>query len=246
MLVVVPVSSHDEPLIEDFCDIVRFFSLYKSHSLLVVHRPFDVKFGQTVFERLNRKFGESTIFEFPENGPIGWPSGPNHYWSETIKYLEAKKNKMPWFWMEMDTTPIENNWLDLLSKEYELCGKLCLGSLIQLPEASCPHLDGVAVYPPNLSKICNSWKSISLGIAFDVWCREEIHKQPAQSKIIQQHFRSSDYMCRDFGLWAKSERMQNEGIIKKESMIVHGCIDGSLARLILNKQNPIGVSYPDE
>ena len=245
MLVVVPVSSHDEPLIEDFCDIVRFFSLYKSHSLLVVHRPFDVKFGQTVFERLNRKFGESTIFEFPENGPIGWPSGPNHYWSETIKYLESKKNKMPWFWMEMDTTPIENNWLNSLSKEYELCGKLCLGSLIQLPGSSCPHLDGVAVYPPDLRKICNSWKSISPEIAFDVWCREEIHKQSAQSKIIQQHFRSSDYMCRNVGLWAKSERMQNEGIIKKESMIVHGCIDGSLARLILNKQNPIVVSYPD-
>jgi len=245
MLVVVPVSSHDEPLIEDFCDIVRFFSLYKSHSLLVVHRPFDVKFGQTVFERLNRKFGESTIFEFPENGPIGWPSGPNHYWSETIKYLESKKNKMPWFWMEMDTTPIENNWLNSLSKEYELCGKLCLGSLIQLPGSSCPHLDGVAVYPPDLRKICNSWKSISPEIAFDVWCREEIHKQSIQSKIIQQNFRSTNYMCTNSGLIGDSKKKQNS-VVRKECMVVHGCVDGSLARLILNKERPDGVVYTDE
>jgi len=246
MLVVIPVSSHDQLLIEDFCDIVRFFSLYKSHSLLVVHRPTDVKLGQIVFERLNRKFGSSTIFQFPEDGPIGWPSGPNYYWSQTIKYLHAKKNKMPWLWMEIDTTPIQDNWLDSLSREYESCGKLCLGTLIQLPGETIKHLDGVAVYPPILSKICKGWKKINPEVAFDVWCKNELSKHAAQSKVIQQHFRSTDYMCRNVGLSGNSEAMQNNGIIKKESMMVHGCIDGSLARLILNKHNPIGVSYPDE
>ncbi|NBQ48139.1 MAG: hypothetical protein EBU33_06775 [Sphingobacteriia bacterium] len=118
MLVVIPVSSHDASLVDDFCRAIEFFGPHEDHEVMVVSRPMDQAYARAVLSRVDGSFGESSLCLFNEDGPQGWPQGPNFYWSQTIKYLKSQKNALPWFWMELDTTPVEEGWLDELEGEY--------------------------------------------------------------------------------------------------------------------------------
>lgn len=240
MLVIVPVSSHDAPLSRDFCNIINFFSPY-AHDLLVVSRPSDRAHAENVFQKISACFKKSSLYLFPVDGPSGWPEGPNFYWVETITYLKSKDNRTPWFWMELDTTPIDEGWLDALEDEYQHSRKDCLGVLQKNFASNSRHLVGVAVYPARLDLICDSWKScMAVNIAFDFWCQGELVPRSAQSNVLFHFFRTEDYRCTNLGLrgidkTARPYGVRYDGVVPRNAMIVHGCIDGSLARLILNE-----------
>jgi hypothetical protein len=244
MLVVVPVSSHDSELIEDFCDILNFFSPYKNHDLLVVSRPSDISHSQRAFESIKGVFRSAKLYTFTENGPLGWPQGPNFYWHQTITYLRDSGNLLPWFWMEMDITPIEEGWLEAFETEYSEAGKKCLGVIQPNVGATTSHLVGIAVYPPDISSICDSWVHVyGSDVAFDVACQHELVPESANSKLLQHNFRTRDYRCTNLGFRGIDVEIRQNGVrfdklVQSETMLVHGCTDGSLARLILNKDTP--------
>lgn len=241
MLLVVPVSRHDSALSEDFCDVLSFFAPY-NHQLLVVSRPADSEFAQEVFRRLGRFFVGPELYLFPQDGPQGWPLGPNFYWQSTIEYLRDSQNAWPWFWMEMDTTPIEERWLDALEGEYLECGKECLGVLQPNIGQDTRHLLGVAVYPPRVDRICARWVTASeTRLAFDVLCQDELVPAAAESQLLQNNFRTEYYRCTNEGLKGIDLQFRPSGvtydaIVKPGVALVHGCNDGSLARLILQKE----------
>lgn len=245
MLVVIPVSSHDSELVEDFCEILNFFSPYKSHDLLVVSRPLDLAHSQIVFKSVKNSFRSAKLHTFSEDGPLGWPQGPNFYWNRTIKYLLSSANSLPWFWMELDITPIEEGWLDAFETEYLESGKRCLGVIQPNISVASSHLVGVAVYPSDIESICGSWRYVcDNNIAFDVACQHELVPESANSKIFQHNFRTRDYRCTNSGIKGidvevRPTGMRFDNIVKPETMLVHGCTDGSLARLILNKDKKV-------
>lgn len=240
MLLVVPVSRHDSALSEDFCDVLSFFAPY-NHQLLVVSRPTDSEFAQEVLRRLGRFFVGSELHLFPEDGPQGWPLGPNFYWQGTIEYLRDSENVLPWFWMEMDTTPIEERWLDALEDEYLECDKKCLGVLQSNIGQNTKHLLGVAVYPPRVDQICRRWVTAAeTRLAFDVLCQDELVPVAAESRLLQNNFRTEYYRCTNEGLRGIDLQFRPNGVtydapVKPGVALVHGCNDGSLARLILQK-----------
>lgn len=240
MLLVVPVSRHDGVLSEDFCDIVSFFAPYR-HRLLVVSRPSDSEFAANVFQRLGCFFERAELHLFPEDGPQGWPLGPNFYWQSSIEYLRDSQNVLPWFWMEMDTTPIEERWLDALEDEYMECGKECLGVLQPNIGQNTKHLLGVAVYPPRVDQICTRWElAAKMSLAFDVLCQKELVPVAANSRLLQNNFRTQYYRCTNEGLRGIDMQFRPNGVtyddpVKPGVVLVHGCNDGSLARLILQK-----------
>lgn len=242
MKIVIPVSSHDKDLINDFCNVVNFFGPYKNHELLVVTRPSDIRFGLNVFNNLYKLFSDSKIYMFDDDGTYGWPQGPNHYWKETIKHLTENNNNLPWFWMELDCTPVKNNWADLMEEEYNRSGNKCLGMIQNLLQGdlNTEHLVGVAIYPPDFATICKSWKDLDdNSLAFDVHCQKEVLPISTNSNIMHHHFRTSNYECTNDGLKGEIKDFYNSKYnfdkpISKETVIVHGCNDGSLARIITN------------
>ena len=242
MKVVIPVSYHDRILIDDFCNVVEFFGPYNKHELLVVCRPSDIKFGLQVFDRLCAIFSNPRIYMFEDDGPYGWPQGPNYYWKQTIEYLIKNKNELPWLWMELDCTPVKDNWLDLIQQEYVSVGSKCLGMMqkISTLNGEEEHLVGVAIYPADFGSIFESWKTMNdNSLAFDVHCQTEIVPVSANSNIMSHHFRTSDYDCTDAGISGKVKDSYNvkynfDRPISDASVMVHGCQDGSLARIITN------------
>jgi hypothetical protein len=244
MLIVIPVSKHDEDLIEDFCDVLNFFAPYEKHSLLVVSRPSDRALALNVFETLRSAFSQAFLHTFSDDGPEGWPQGPNFYWNQTIEYLKAINNTTHWFWMELDVTPVEEKWIDLFEEEYIEMGKPCLGVIQEITGMSA-HLAGTAVYPANLTSLCNSWESVVVNnLAFDVWCKGELVPLSANSNLIQHNFRTYDYRCTNLGMLGLDREFRYSGDmfavpVRPGVVLVHGCNDGSLARLILNKPKKI-------
>lgn len=251
MLIVVPVSSHDADLVEDFCGVLQFLGPYPTREVLVVARPSDKDHALKVAEGLSSSFAKVSVHIFRDNGPHGWPQGPNFYWHSTISYLDSISNTSPWFWMELDTTPVDVGWIDKLADEYLYSGKPFLGMFQNSPPRKTEvgggtkmeyitHLVGVAVYPPDMAKY-KTWKScIDIPLAFDVLCGGEILPKSKPSKIMQHCFRTWFYKCTDMGLCGIDTTFKKEGEkfgnpIRQGVYLVHGCTDGSLARLIMNK-----------
>ena len=191
---------------------------------------------------LNNLFSDTQIHIFDQNGTYGWPQGPNHYWKQTIKYLETSNNKLPWLWMELDCTPIKKNWIDLLEKEYQGYESKCLG-MIQpfiLVDKHTEHLVGVAIYPANFNTICNSWRDLDDdSLAFDVHCQSEIISISINSKLMQHNFRTYNYIINNEIISGEIKEIRNAKYnfhrpIEDGVVLVHGCDDGSLAKVIIN------------
>lgn len=247
MLVVAPVSEHDAGLAEYFCAAIKFFGPYSGHDLLVVARPSDALIAKRVYEELRGSFAGGSFYIFDQDGPSGWPEGPNYYWSSTVRYLLNLQNPTPWFWMELDTTPIQKGWLDSLDEEYKKCGCKLLGNLCSSPFSGGAHLNGVAVYPANFGGEFKSWKSLTkftklnFSVAFDVWCMGEIAPVSSESVVLQNNFRTEMYRETREGL--KGVNRQKGAIfdpvfqtVAAHSKVVHGCIDGSLSKLVTGRE----------
>lgn len=243
MLVVVPVSKHDWVLAEPFCNIVSFFAPYKNHSLLVLSNPSDKQYADYIFDRISSYFLKSDIYIFDKDAPTGWPLGPNFYWKQCISYLININNTTPWYWMELDSTPITNNWLDLVDGEYESCNKPFMG-MIQKPIDRFdgpPYLVGSSIYPANISLFYNSWHEVEhIKVPFDVACSDHVINLCHESKLMKNCFRVSDFRCTNNGIRGKTMkasycRFKYDSIIEDNVAVVHGCVDGTLAKLLLGK-----------
>jgi hypothetical protein len=196
-----------------------------------------------------RLFNCPSLHWFSEDGPTGWPLGPNFYWYQTIKYLAEKENKLPWLWMELDCTPLKPGWADALEEEYLKCGTPFLGMHGWSGEPPVKHLVGVAVYPPQVSDHSKLYNEVpNSSIAFDVVCQEEFVPKSTESNLMQHGFRTGNYRQISEGV-LQGEHLngppggrQYDQHVREEAVLHHGCEDGSLAQLV-SIQNRITQTY---
>lgn len=255
MIIVLPVSQNDfsSPLnVFAFIKAFRYFGSYKNHELLIVGRPSAIKYIEAVYGLINDLFSKKKVHVFEEDGPHGWPEGPNFYWKHTIEYLKWQENKLPWFWMELDCLPLKPNWADHLEKEYIKQKKPCLGTIqdtITVTKDSykiniAKHLQGTAVYPPRVDQICSIWQYVDqLPTAFDVITQWEIMPNTADTKLIQQGFRTINYKIHHNPFKIQGE---DNGDLNKvacynqpldpKAVIHHGCKDTSLANIVTSSE----------
>ena len=257
MLIVVPVSNTDDNLIEDFVKIFNLFGPYDRHELLVVCRPSDESYGRKVYDRIaipQNNFRKEEFHAFWGDGPAGWPVGPNFYWKWTADLLIKRDNKLPWLWMELDMTPLRTGWADALDIGYRQCKKPFMGNfgdttvvtgekkLVKL----CKHLVGAAVYPPCINEYSKIWTHVpEINTAWDVLCQWEFVPLSHETKLIQFCFRTQNYRkeldvnfpARQIVIGEDTNGFPGEWdfdnpIDFENAVIMHGCNDGSLARLL--------------
>ncbi len=256
MLIIVPVSSYEfqKPLnVLGFIKTLRHFGLCKNHELLVVTRPSDKDFAISVYDLIKDLFPKSSnLHLFSSDGVIGWPEGPNFYWKETIQHLKNINNDKPWFWMEMDCIPLKPKWADILEKDYIKCGKLCFGTIQDTTTVTkdgyriniAQHLQGTAIYPPKFHEICTIWEYVDqLPTAFDVVTQWEVIPNTADTKLIQQGFRTINYKFHYDPLRIQGEDNGDlNGVVtyneplETDAVIHHGCKDASLADIVTSPE----------
>ena len=252
MLIVIPVSSSDENLIEDFSNCLNHFGPYLNHHLMVVSRPSDALHAIKILNKVRNNFKTNEIHIFDQDGNRGWPDGPNFYWQQTIKHLKnSRKNNLPWLWMELDMTPLKIGWIDILENEYKKQDKYCLGWTQDTTTVTtdgvivkiAKHLVGAAIYPPDIDVCCDVWKYVDrISTAFDVLCQYELVPNTHHSELFQHCFRTQNYK-EAMPNFIKGEDhngfpggLRFDKPINPNSVIHHGCDDGSLARLLVSKR----------
>jgi hypothetical protein len=247
MLVVIPISKTDENLPHSFCRIMNFFGPYLNHEVLFTYKKSDQKLADEIKQKISCLFKNSSDCIINENTKQGWPVGPNSYWQQTIIYLRNIKNKNPWYWMELDVTPLKDEWLDELQEDYINTALPFFGCVSESSYFYPSHLSGCSVYPADISEYNNNWKWVhNSNMAFDILCSGEIMKYLVfDSYKMLNFFKTEKYK---FNKKNKTFDMQKinmpfdngreKDIEKKEivlgfSLLHHGCKDGSLAEEVM-------------
>lgn len=249
MNLVVPVSRADIGIAKIFFDTLLKLGPYEYPLYLVCSPAFRSAVDEfaaqvrPVFPRV-----EVWEFKFPDEGN-SWPKGPNLWFSETA--LRVYKEQMitnAWYWCELDSTPIGRNWLSVLAREYYASQKRCFGGFRKEGVSGENYLVGTMVYPKDI------WLSSSIRFAagttipWDIYCRYEFLKEGASTSLIHHNWRTMNYRRDEAGriVWDSADPQAASGMWGEGTVIVHGCKDGSLAKVLYFQDEPAPAEKPIE
>lgn len=114
---------------------------------------------------------------------VGWPQGPNFAFQQACSVMASRSSGRSWLWYEADMVALVPDWLEQLSAEYVQANIPFMGTII---ECMGWHLQGTAIYPPNVQHYCRSLPRIRE--AFDVALNAE---------ITPHRHRANHLMCHD-------------------------------------------------
>lgn len=112
----------------------------------------------------------------------GWPHGPNCAFQEACYVMGNRSEGRGWLWYEADMVAVVPDWLEQLSQEYAQAKKPFMGTII---ECMGWHLQGTAIYPPNVHHYCKSLPRIKE--AFDVALNPEITPHRHRANHLMKH-----------------------------------------------------------
>ncbi len=262
MLLCIPISESDKHLLDGFIACLQKFGPYNNHQLLVVGSPNVSTEIQDTELILRDLFASSSSLVFKKNYTTGWPHACNSYFFNTAAHVEFELKpdpSVPWYYFELDNTPTKQGWLDELQADY-IAARLADGtkafmgvrqqtlvadlSTNQLKSGTGSHMVGTGMYPIYLSKHSLLIKSIwnVPNIPWDVYMQWEIDN-PRNSKLthtdkIQHNWGTANYRQDGAKIVCDSTKDLPLGIafnepIRKEAVVVHGCKDGSFAKILL-------------
>lgn len=189
----------------------------------------------------------------------GWPVGPDRMFIWTIRHLAEIQNDQPWLWLEPDAPPVKSRWDVLLADDYRAAGKPYYGFVRPTawrdaegnltPVEGDNMLLGVAIYPPDMHKdkeLLPLLNDLSLprpshpDSPWDIYLRWHFFRRGVHSTtLIYDRWRTCNYTRGEFDEIlcepVACERGAVGGAIPDEAVIVHGCKDGSLHRLVIGE-----------
>lgn len=185
----------------------------------------------------------------------GWPAAPNKHFAAVVQVMVGVGT--PWLWWEEDCTATKQGWLDALETEYNLRKRPFLGMNVptRYTEGSPAafgddHMVGCGVYPADFGRGGNLpyghlWKTLPHipDVPFDIYQSGEIRKNLHNSELMQHMWGTVDFRKNAAGDIICSPKPGNpegsdhSGTVHAKAAVVHGCKDGSLARLILSETN---------
>lgn len=261
MIYVFPVSKSDAHLIDPLCDVIAYLGGMKGRQTIVVSDPQSSKEAGYLNDRLIKLDAKSQLHTFPQNFQQGWPVACNYYFLYTVGYLtNTLKIASPFYYFELDNTPVKAGWMERIGSEWGTAvsqGKSFLGVLRDYYAKDAQGnltvhgsiMNGSGVYPPNFGRVSPLLRSVAKSpLPWDVYMRWEIcgpTRKPNVHDISQWvafNWATENYRMEN-GEIACDVRKRPEGIITsdkvypitQDTVLVHGCKDGSLAKLIMGK-----------
>lgn len=250
MIYIFPVSVSDAHLIDPFCDAIKHLGGMDGRKCLVIG---DRRSGDHVdFLASRLKIMGATVekdvfaFECAE----GWPQACNRYFYKAASL--AMERHEPFFYLELDHTPIRSGWQDMVESEYrsgvaqglDFMGRLAphtenrMGAWVQ----SGSVMNGSGVYPANFIERSTLIQEISrIGVPWDIHLRwEMINQCKDASDFMVFNWHSTNYRWEN-GIFTCDINQRPGGIvhsgksdpIQPRHYLVHGCKDGSLAKMIV-------------
>lgn len=219
MLVVIPVCTKDEQLVLKNLEWVEELDGKIDAECVIVHpEGFDVV---PVRDKARQIFRQTFVVAYSEwGGDPKWPHPQNWAWQSTARAM-ATYSPQSWIWWEADATPIRKGWLDAISTEYKAAKKPFMGCLMD-GEGSDGHMNGVAVYPADVSAYSTN-AMLCRRAPFDIvlWPDIAPHTHKA-NHLIQNH------VITDGDSTHFPDREAVAEIVRPGAVLFHRCKDGSL------------------
>lgn len=134
---------------------------------------YDTDVPQLIVEEIDaaarKSFSNVIHFRYNEwKGKPNWPN-PQNFAFQCLSWEIINKHKRPFLFMEPDAVPIRPKWADDIWHDYQSCGKKFMGHIVHgVINPTSLHLNGVAVYPPNLHEYSTAMMIPPDGMAWDV------------------------------------------------------------------------------
>lgn len=236
MNLVIPISTADVHLAEQFFKILKQLGPYEA-KLILVCSPSTKSAAEKYLSQVKTEFFGSFIWEVsaPDVGNA-WPSSPNLWFNEVaLRMCKEKDLSGPWYWCELDSVPLGGGWLNVISVAYHKSGKKILGGerLLAIGNTKEPYLVGCMVYPHDVWVHTSIKYAAATQTAWDVYCRYEFKLHGVASQLIHHNWRTINYR-RENGkiVWDEIDPASQSQMWGPETVLVHGCKDGSLGRLL--------------
>ena len=258
LLLILPLSHSDAELAQSKVDLFLKFGPYPGHHLTIM--PTD-SVPVTVANDMKAKL--SVAFDSVEVEPIvtqqkSWPAGPNETFQLAAKY--AVKRGLPWWFFEADIDPIAPQWLQKCAAEFESERKGYWGRIVptrvvtKTPDGQMEygtegkHMVGCGIYPPQYGTASVSLPNLNVRYIwaqseplrpFDIQLAEEVIHWAHPTELLQHNFKTVNYRVEDGqivcdNMEGNPPHASHAKPIDSRAVVVHGCKDGSLARLILS------------
>lgn len=159
-----------------------------------------------------------------------WPRPQNWAWQATARHL-AELTKRNWLWWEADATPIKPGWFAALADAHLKGGKTFSGHVV--PGANNGHMNGVAIYPPDVRPYAAN-AFIARSSPFD---------RVLSGQVGERHVHAINHLI---GHYLKppgrpsfhvASQADAAPIVNSSLVLYHGSSDGSLARYMLNPES---------
>jgi hypothetical protein len=279
MKIIVPVSAHDKHLLPAFTDCLLKFGGLEEHPVLFFPLPAAKEETFIAAERLGAE-----VHPLEQNYEGGSPLAPNRHFANTVFALGQMGNTSPFLWMELDMLPVKHRWAVALFEDYRYGGTPFRGAVVDTPfndngsvvfRSGDTLMMGTGIYPPNMDRD-ERIKPLLMDLtkpgiwnppdAFDVYLRWVIKNiGVSNTPLISDMWATQNYHRTAEGIVCESvkhDRVVRErgGLVNRSAVLVHGCKDGSLAKLLLGDAEarpvgnigdpgpagPVGPANPDE
>jgi len=257
MLVIIPIGAKsDETNLDLLSSAIVSLGNVGKHAIKLVSVPSLLEQAQKAAENLRSVCDDVTCVSTEDEFSGGWFIGCNRMWRWTVMHLDNVENTSSWLWMEPDCCPVKAGWLDTLANAYQASGKAFMGHVRPTkwknPDGSIftkegdNMLLGNALYPPMLSRDQNISPLLTdLGYAdprshapepWDMYLRWLMFRRGvADSPLFRDHWKTQRYERKENGqiVFQSCDDEDEIGVIEPEAVLIHGCKDGSLHRLII-------------
>lgn len=255
MRIVMPISAHDAHLVDDLVAVMRHYGKLQNHCITVAPTSSQVAFAEEIAHKLTDVCPDATVLPIPMEGDGRWPQSPNLHWATTMSELHRTGNKEIIFWMEADCTPMADNWADKLENAWRSGRQPFCGKIVDTPhrnargeivfEADDLMMMGCMMYPPHmmlLPQVDILLKGFYMGSnaePWDVYMRGWMRKLGwMNTGLIGDRWNTVNYRMERGELVCDPGKTQfkardHSRTDLSAACIVHGCKDGTLARLIL-------------
>lgn len=269
MKLVIPVSRHDIHALPNLVDTLIHFGGLLDHSCLLFHTPPTLEQVHAQAERLRPHMAEVVVVQSLYEPEFGMPmDGGVLFFGAVFNLGNRLKNQEPILWLEVDSSPLVAGWLDLIQNDYRAKGKACYGNIVPLPyivndqlvfKPGEEYMMAVGVYPPFMHKDeairpliqdLGNPPSSNPKENLDTYIRGGLKAIGwANSELIADMWNTHEYEMTADGITCKpvpTDKLvrQRGGLVPKTAVLVHGCKDESLRKLVTaggKKDKPVVV-----
>lgn len=255
MLLAIPVSASDAKNLPHTAEIFKKFGPYAGFQCAIFAR-LEIENEARVFaEQIKPLFSnlDIHIIDFHSNGAT--EAAAKHF-RAVAQTVSDKYTAGPWYFYELDNTPIQIGWLSKLQREHHESGKAHMGAIVPTrgfsimqdgslkPSFGDPHMVGTGIYhhamgalSPNIGQLDRSMPWAGPLEPFDIRLRYEVVPHAHNTILIQHNWNTGNYrvengqiVCDDL---SGDVNLSHAKPYDGHAVVVHGCKDGSLAKLVL-------------